>query len=75
MIVTLNGQEHDLATIKSNAEECLDLFQESAIEFAFTRMGPDYMASSMRGMMHTIIGLADELERVTDQYLDANESA
>ena len=73
--VTINNQTHELAELKKNAEEAVTAFQATELELAFTMFGAEYIASAMRGMAHTIVGLADELERMTDRFLDANESA
>jgi hypothetical protein len=73
--ITINGQEHSLERLRTEAQEGIEAFQGKELEMAFTIYGPEYVASAMRGMMRTIEALVDEVDRVRDLYLNANESA
>lgn len=62
--VTINGQEHDLADLRKNAQEGVENFQAAELELAFGIFGAEHIASAMRGMMHTILALVDEVENL-----------
>lgn len=61
--IQINNQDHDLAELRQNAQEGLESFEADALAMAFNVMGPEYLASAMRGMMHTILALLDEVEQ------------